>query len=333
MMYAVLYRSLLALLTAFFMAAGLGIGSVPVLRSVCFGSENGKNSGNAQKGIPSMGGVVILAAVLLASLLWGRDSYALLLVALLMTGLFGLLGFADDFIGTLRKTHMGLLPWQRLAAQIVLSIGFAVLLYRTDGFSGMLWLDRLSIGWLYLPFAALVIFATVNAVHLTDGIDGLVPHVSGIYALFISALLCMAVLCAPVSTSPDRLLNLSALSVFAAAAAGGCIGYLVQGAYPARVRLGRTGTYTLGGAIAAMALLSGTALLLPLMGVCFVISAVTLIVQFAATRLGATPPFKDAPLHMHLKRMRANESRIVSMYGILTCICSAAALLVYWFLK
>lgn len=331
MMYAVLSRSLLSFLTAFAAAALLGVAAVPVLRSVYFGAGSGK-AARAEKSVPSMGGIVILAAVIAASLFWGRDSYALILIALLAAGLFGLLGFADDFIGVLRRTSAGLLPWQRLIAEGILALGISILLYRAPGVGGTLWLDRLDIGPFYIPFAAAVILATVNAVHLTDGLDGLAPTVTGVYSLFMGALLCIAVVCAAPSASPDRLLSLSALSVFSTAVAGGCIGFLVQGAFPARLKPGRTGTFALGGAIAATSLLSGTALLLPLMGICFWASAISVILQAISLRADNTL-LKEAPLHQHFLRSGVAAPRIVSMYGIITCVFSAAALLLYWFFK
>lgn len=321
MMYAVFYRSLLALLTAFGVAVAIGMLAAPI-RNALQGGRSAAAEGDAT---PMLSGILLLAAVLVASLVWGRDSYRLLLIAMLAAGLFAALGFIEDFIGILRGEPAWVLPWQRLVAELTLSLGLAILLYFVRG--DALWLDRAGFGVFYIPFAVLVFWAVIGAVRMTDTPDGLNATVVGIDSAALAALLCIAVLCAPAGTSPDRLTEQSSLAVFGMALAGGCLGYLVFGAYPARMRIGSSGTYVLGSGLAALALLSGTALLLPLMGVCFVISAVASIRDAVAFRFGDSAGERGAA------QSNAPAPRIVSMYGILTTVCSAGALLLYWFMK
>ncbi len=336
-MYAILYRSLFALLTAFGIAALRGPVTIPMLRQLKFGQnvrDDGPQSHLKKQGTPTMGGIMILLAIIVSSLLWGGQSYSFLLIALLMSGLFGIVGFADDFIKIVRKRSLGLRAWQKIAAQFVLGTGFALWLYHAENVGPTLWLDRLNIGVFYVPFALFVIIATVNSVNLTDGLDGLSSSVTAIYSIAMSALLCMAVLTAPQATPAQQLLDLSALSVFCSAVAGGCIGFLVHNVYPAKVFMGDAGAFTLGGAVAAMALLSRTALLLPLMGICFVASSVSVILQVGSYKLrNKKRIFRMAPLHHHFELGGTPETKIVSLYSIVTAMCSAAALLIYWFAK
>lgn len=335
MMYAVLYRSLFSLLTSFAVSVALGLLALPLLRSLYGGGAESVDAEPlpAKSPVPSMGGVVIFAAILLSSLVFGSAGYRLLLIALLIAGLFAALGFADDFFGILRKADGGLHPWIRLAAEAMLSLGFGVLLYFINDDGGSIWLDKLPIGAFYVPFAALVIWGTVAAVRRSVAPDGFGATVTGIYALFLTVLLCIAVVCAPATANPTRLLNLSALSVSTAAVAGGCLGFLLFGAYPKQLDMGSTGAYLLGGAIAGTALLSGTALLLPLVGVCLVCSAGLSLYEAVSKRLSDGPVSKAAKLRKRLFAREGAAPRIVSICAIVTTVCSAGALLLYWFFK
>lgn len=336
-MYAILYHSLFALLAAFGLCALLGPLTIPMLRQLKFGQNvrsDGPKTHLKKQGTPTMGGIIILVSIIIASLLFGYDSYSFLLIALLMSGLYGIVGFIDDFLKIVRKRSLGLSAWQKIAAQFVLGLGFSIWLYLTDDVGSMLWPGKLDIGVFYVPFALFVIIATVNSVNLTDGLDGLSSTVTAVYAVAMGALLCMAVLTAPSDTPPQRLLDMSALSVFACSVAGGCMGFLLYNAYPAKVFMGDAGAFTLGGAVAALALLSQTALLLPLMGVCFVASSVSVMLQVGSYKLrNKKRIFRMAPLHHHFELGGTPESKIVSVYGIVTAISSAGALLIYWFFK
>lgn len=330
MMYAVLYRSLLAFVTGFGIALLLSIPVRKLLLSL-YRDRTGDNRGKAadKSFVPRMGGIVIIAAMLVSSLIWARESYRFLLAALLTAGLFGGLGFADDFIGILKKNDAGLPFWQRLIAELTLSIGAGILLYFVGG--GSLWGQKLPIGWLYIPVASLLIWGAVNAVRRTDAPAGLGASVSGIGLGAMTLLLCMAVVCAPIGAQADGLLDLSALSVFAASAAGGCLGFLILGAYPARLALGSTGAYALGAGLAAVSLLSGTPLLLPLFGIIPVLfggsaAADAVSTQFFGKRLDADTPVFGSTIGQQ-------PERVLSLSHILTVISCAVALIIYWFFK
>lgn len=343
-MSTVVVNSLLALVVAFGAAALLGPLVIPVLHRLKFGQQvrdDGPKTHLKKQNTPTMGGVMILVAILLATLIFSHKSYSLTVWALLMTALFGLVGFLDDFIKIVKKRSLGLRAWQKIAAQFVLSLGFAIALYFHPAVGSTIWLDRLDLGVFYIPFAMFVIIAVVNSVNLIDGVDGLSSSVTSVYSLATGVMLVLFVLTfngealepeAAVAAS-GALDGLSGLAVFAFATAGACMGFLVHNTYPAKVFMGDLGAFTLGGAVAAMALLSRTSLLLPLMGVLYVATSVSVILQVGSYKLRHKRIFRMAPLHHHFELGGTPETKIVSMYTVVTAIASAGALIIFWLCK
>ena len=343
-MSTIVLNSMLALLTAFGAAALLGPLVIPILHRMKFCQQvrdDGPKTHLKKQNTPTMGGVMILVAILLATLIFSHKSYSLTVWALLMTVLFGLVGFLDDFIKIIKKRSLGLRAWQKIAAQFLLSLGFAIALYFHPAVGPTIWFDRLDLGVFYIPFAMFVIIAVVNSVNLIDGVDGLSSSVTSVYSLATGVMLVLYVLTfngealgpeAAVAAS-DALDGLSGLSVFAFATAGACMGFLVHNTYPAKVFMGDLGAFTLGGAVAAMALLSRTSLLLPLMGVLYVATSVSVILQVGSYKLRHKRIFRMAPLHHHFELGGTPETKIVSMYTVVTAIASACALIIFWLCK
>ena len=343
-MNTIVVNSLLALLVAFGVAALLGPLVIPVLHRLKFGQQvrdDGPKTHLKKQNTPTMGGIMILVAVLVATLLFSDRKYSLTVWALLMTALFGLVGFLDDFIKIAKKRSLGLRAWQKIVAQFVLSLGFAIALYYNKNVGSTIWLDRIDLGVFYIPFAMFVIIATVNSVNLIDGLDGLSSSVTSVYSLATGVMLVLFVLSFPKTAAepgtqgdPAGMLDgLSGLAAFAFAVAGGCMGFLVHNTYPAKVFMGDLGAFTLGGAVAAMALLSRTSLLLPLMGILYVATSVSVILQVGSYKLRKKRIFRMAPLHHHFELGGTPETKIVSMYTVVTAIASACALLIFWFCK
>ena len=323
-MYGVIFHSLSALLTAFALAAVLAPVSIPMLRSL--------KEPKAEKagGLPTMGGMILFGAALIGSLLWARDSYAFLLPALLLTALMGMVGFADDLLQA--RIGSGLVLWQKLTLQGVIALGFAVLFYLMENVGPAVWLDWGTLGFFYVPLAAAFIVGTVNAVRLTEEVNGLPLAAGGTGALLWCALLCMLVQTATPVKNSALLLSLGDLAVFGAAIAGGALGLLLYNSPPARLRIGETGAYVLGGALAALALLSRTALALPLLGVGFVATGLSVVVQIVSYRMGKAV-FRAVPFHRQLAAMGMPESKIIMVYAIFTVVGGAAAMLIAWFTK
>ncbi len=343
-MSTIVVNSLLALLVAFGAAALLGPLVIPVLHRMKFGQQvrdDGPKTHLKKQNTPTMGGVMHLVAILLATLIFSHKSYSLTVWALLMTALFGLVGFLDDFIKIAKKRSLGLRAWQKIAAQFVLSLGFAIALYFHPAVGSTIWLDRLDLGVFFIPYAMFVIIAVVNSVNLIDGVDGLSSSVTSVYSLASGVMIILFVLTFNGETldpeaavlAADRLDGLSGLSVFAFATAGACMGFLVHNTYPAKVFMGDLGAFTLGGAVAAMALLSRTSLLMPVMGVLYVATSVSVILQVGSYKLRHKRIFRMAPLHHHFELGGTPETKIVSMYTVVTAIASAGALIIFWFCK
>ena len=343
-METVVVNSLLALIVAFGVSALLGPLLIPVLHKLKFGQNvrsNGPQSHLKKQDTPTMGGVMILIAAVLATLIFARKSFTLAILGLLMAVLFGLIGFFDDFIKIYQKRAAGLSAWQKIAAQFVLAVGFALILYFHPAVGSTIWLNRLDIGVFFIPYAVFVILAAVNSVNLIDGADGLSSSVTSVYAIACSAMMIVYVLSyrgaahdaeAAVAAS-EMLGGLSGMAVFAAAVAGSCLGFLIHNAYPAKVFMGDLGSFTLGGAVAAIALLTRTSLLLPLMGVLYVATSVSDILQVGSYKLRHKRIFRMAPLHHHLELGGMPETKIVSLYTVITAVACAAGILIFWFLK
>ena len=343
-METVVVNSMLALIVAFGVAALLGPIVIPILHRLKFGQnvrDDGPKTHLKKQNTPTMGGVMILLAIVIATLIFSGKSYSLTLWALLFTVLFGLVGFLDDFIKIMKKRSMGLHAWQKIVAQFVLSLGFAIALYFHPMVGSTIWLMKLDLGVFFIPFAMFVIIGTVNSVNLIDGVDGLSSSVTSVYSLAMGVMIILYVLTfngaglAPeAAVAATNLLDgLSGLAVFAFAVCGGCMGFLVYNNYPAKVFMGDLGAFTLGGAVSALALLSRTTLLLPLMGVMYVASSVSVILQVGSYKLRHKRIFRMAPLHHHFELGGVPETRIVSMYSIVTALASAGALLIFWFCK
>ena len=332
----IVVNTLCALVMAFGLSALQGPLVIPLLRRLKFGQtirDDGPKTHLVKQGTPTMGGIMILIALVLTSLLWGRANYTFTLIALCMCILFGCLGFVDDFIKIVKKRSLGLRAWQKIAGQFLLAAGFAFWLYFTEGVGSTVFLDRMDIGVFYIPFAMFVIIAIVNSVNLIDGLDGLSSTVTSTYSLFVAALLVMFVLTSN-DMSVETASQMNAMAAFSAALCGACLGFLVHNAYPAKVFMGDAGAFTLGGAISAVALLTRTTLLVPLMGICYVLTSVSVILQVGSYKLrNKKRIFKMAPLHHHFEQCGVPETRIVSVYQVVTLIASAAALILFWFVK
>ena len=230
-MDTVVVNSLLALIVAFGVAAALGPLLIPVLHRLKFEQNvrsNGPQSHLVKQDTPTMGGMMILLATALSTLIFAHRDYTLAILGLLMAVLFGLIGFLDDFIKIFKKRANGLSAWQKIAAQFVFAVLFAVVLYLHPAVGTTIWLDKLDLGIFFIPYAVFVIIATVNSVNLIDGADGLAASVTGVYALSGAFLMILFVLsfrsAAPEGEAAVRtatmLDRISGLAVFAAAAAG-----------------------------------------------------------------------------------------------------------------
>ena len=285
-------------------------------------------------GTPTMGGVFLLLGWLLAALLCVREGFSLVLPVLLVMVLCGLMGFLDDFIKISTGTSMGLLPYQKVLLQFVISLLAAFWLYRSESvgsiirlpFSGKSW----DMGVFYIPFALFVLMGTMNAVNLTDGLDGLAAGTSLLVELALTVLFALLVEEQGFAGWSEQSANYGGMAAFSAVGTGALLGFLLFNAYPARIFMGDTGSLALGGTIAMGALVSRSVLLLPLMGICFVLSVLSVIVQVSSYKLRkGKRVFKMAPLHHHFELLGVSEPKITALYMILTGVCCALSIYIF----
>ncbi len=314
--FRVIYAALTAFLLAFFLAPPM-IKKLQELRLGQSIREEGPRRHLAKQGTPTMGGILILFAVALSTLLWAdvRNLYVWL-VMLSLAG-FGLIGFADDYVKIVRQRSTGLSVLQKFAAQLVIALGIGLVFYMSAGYSTALSVPFFKtfapdLGPLYIPFAILVIVGCSNAVNLTDGLDGL-----AIGPVIVASVAYAAVAYAAGNrVVADYLLipyieGAGELAVPMAAVFGASLGFLWFNAYPASVFMGDVGSLPLGAALGTVAVVSKQELLLLLVGGVFVMEAVSVIFQVLSFKSRGKRIFLMSPIHHHFEMKGWEEPKVV----------------------
>ena len=327
------FRTAAASLTALALGLFVGPWMIRKLREFQIGQvirQEGPATHRTKAGTPTMGGLLILTSVLLPTLLWADLTNAFVWIAVLSTAAFGAIGFADDYLKIVRRSHHGLLPRYKMGWQVVvgLAVGIALLVLNAqDLYSTRLifpFFKRLipDIGWAYVPFAAFVLVGATNAVNLTDGLDGLAISVFGVAAAAFTAL-------AYVSTHREfanylQLVRLDSaaaeLTIFCGALVGASLGFLWWNSYPAEIFMGDVGSLGLGGALGTVALLIKQEFLLVIVGGVFVLEALSVIIQVASFKTTGRRVFKMAPLHHHFELSGWSEPKVISRFLIVAVI-------------
>ena len=291
--------------------------------------EDGPQSHLKKSGTPSMGGLIILVGLLVPCAILMRGDIDFLSFSVLVTLGFGLVGFLDDYIKARKHRSLGLKAYQKIIAQFGLALIFAWYAYQHPLIGSSIFVPIANIEWdlglWYIPITMFVIIGTVNSVNLCDGVDGLVSGVTMIVAAAFG-IICMAMLNLP-DIEPALAMNIRNLMVFTGGVAGACLGFLRFNARPAKVFMGDTGSFVLGGAVVAMAIATRTMLLLPLMGICYVISSVSDIIQVGSYKLRKKRVFRMAPFHHHLELGGMSETQIGVLYMSITGVCCLAAIM------
>ena len=292
---------------------------IPILHRLKFGQSiraEGPKSHQAKSGTPTMGGIFLIAGIVAATLIIAEWNAEIFLALFILIGHF-ILGFIDDYLKVVRKHNQGLLARYKLAGQILIVIvtTFVASELLLD-FSTTIWLPvanvTLDAGKLYLLFMLLVIVGASNAVNLTDGLDGLA---SGCMAIAAS---CYAVIC--------MLTGHNELAIFCAATVGACVGFLKFNFHPARVFMGDTGSLALGGAFAAVGILSRTEILLAIVGFVFVCEALSVILQVISFQTTGKRIFRMSPLHHHFELGGWSEVKVVFVFWTVGLIAGVIGL-------
>ncbi|MBQ5745912.1 MAG: phospho-N-acetylmuramoyl-pentapeptide-transferase [Selenomonadales bacterium] len=307
------------LLVALAVSLALGPITLPMLRRLKFGQsirEEGPKSHQAKSGTPTMGGIMILIAVTVASLIFVGASREVWLALFIMLG-HGVIGFIDDFIKVVLKRNLGLKARQKLLGQILMAVALVYISITYMGGDTNLWIpvldQTIDCGIFYYILIFFVLVGTTNAVNLTDGLDGLASGTMAVAALAYT-LICL-------------IFGQYELAAFCMAVVGGVLGFLKYNAHPAKVFMGDTGSLALGGALAAVAVLTKTELLLIIVGGVFVVEALSVIIQVASFKTTGKRVFLMSPIHHHFELKGWSEKKVVTVFWLCGALLSVVALL------
>jgi phospho-N-acetylmuramoyl-pentapeptide-transferase len=334
----VTFRTACATLTALLISLLVGPWLIKRLRDFQIGEhirEEGPEHHQVKAGTPTMGGLLILAAMVVPTLLWADLRSTFVWIALAVTLGYGSIGLADDYLKLARKGSGGLSGRWKLVLQIGVALAAATFLLRLadrGAYSTELLFPffkelRPELSWFFVPFAVLVMVGASNAVNLTDGLDGLAVG-SVLIAAAAYTVLAYVTGHAQFSAYLDliHIPRIWELTIFGGAMVGASLGFLWFNCYPAQVFMGDVGSLSLGGAIGAVALLIKQELLLILVGGLFVVEALSVIIQVTSFQLTGRRVFRMAPLHHHFELVGWKEPKIIIRFWIVAIIFALASL-------
>lgn len=306
------FRYIFAVILAFAVTALSGPLMIPVLRRLKVGNTERKELKSHQKktGTPTMGGLMILLAIIITSLFF-ISSYPRIIPILFVTVGFGVIGFFDDYLKVVLKRSDGLLAWQKMILEIVVTAVFAIYLQRFSDvpltmlvpFSGGKYVD---FGWLALPILFLAVIGTVNGANFTDGLDGLASSVTVLIATFFSVV--------AVGTN-------SGIEPITCAVVGALLGFLLFNVYPASVFMGDTGSLALGGFVASTAYMMQMPMFILIVGLIYWVEILSVMIQVSYFKMThGKRIFRMAPIHHHFELGGWSETRVVAVFSIVTTI-------------
>ncbi len=316
-------KVIIPVLIAFAITALLGPVIIPILRRLKVGqTEREELKSHLKKtGTPTMGGLMILAGIIVTSLIYMKD-YPGVLPILFVTVGFGIIGFLDDYLKVVLRRSDGLLPWQKMTGQIVVTGVFIFYMARytegaskmllpfTGGFETGIYLD---LGWLAAPVMFLAILGTVNGANFTDGLDGLASSVTVLIATFFSAV--------AVGTG-------SGIEPVTCAVVGALLGFLLFNVYPASVFMGDTGSLALGGFVASTAYVLHMPIFILIVALVYWIELLSVMIQVTYfKKSGGKRIFRMAPIHHHFELCGWSETKVVAVFSIVTAILCLVGLL------
>lgn len=307
-------------LISFAVSLILGPVVIPFLRKLKMKQTervDGVQSHLKKAGTPTMGGIIILIAVVVTSLIYVKD-YPKIIPVLFLTVAFGLIGFLDDYLKVVLKRSDGLLPMQKIALQIVVTAVFAFYLVRVADipltmlvpFSGGYYWD---LGWFAVPVLFFAVIGTVNGTNFTDGLDGLASSVTVLVATFFTVV--------AIGTE-------SGIEPVTCAVVGALLGFLLFNVYPASVFMGDTGSLALGGFVAGTAYMLQMPLFIIIVGFIYLVEVASVIIQVAYfKKTHGKRIFKMAPIHHHFELCGWSETRVVAVFSIITALLCLIALM------
>ena len=280
----------------------------------------------SKNGTPTMGGLIFIIACTLTSLSFMWSDFVLAVVSIGVMLAYGLLGFLDDFIKIRFKQNLGLRAYQKIIGQVGISLIVAIFAYNNNLIGSEMYIpfssNTIDIGWLVIPFVAFVYLAVVNSVNLIDGLDGLCGGVTFVFILSLASIMIIY----SKLLSGQALVELQNLEQICFAMSGALLAYFAFNCYPAKIFMGDTGSLALGGLITSFAVFSKLTLYIPIIGLAYVVTALSDILQVLHYKRTKRRIFLMAPLHHHFQKKGVNENKITAIYIITTMIISLLAI-------
>lgn len=309
-----------SVLVAFFISIISGPIFIPILHKLKFGQnirEEGPKSHQKKSGTPTMGGLIFILSSIISMIILVKKPSDEAMFALYAFIAFGAIGFIDDLLKILHKKNLGLRAYQKMILLLIVSFVFARYAANNPDIGTSIIIPfstkTVNLGVFYIPFIIVYFAATTNAVNLTDGLDGLATSITILVMVFFSM----------VSFSMGHY----TLAVFCAVVAGALLGFLRYNAFPAQIFMGDTGSLALGGAVAAIAMILKLPLLVIIVGGIYLIEALSVIIQVTSFKLTGKRVFKMSPIHHHFELCGWHETKVVSIFSIITVILCMIAFL------
>ncbi|MGD9473513.1 MAG: phospho-N-acetylmuramoyl-pentapeptide-transferase [Eubacteriaceae bacterium] len=314
---------LLCLLLSFFLVYLLTPRFIPMLKRLKFGQairEEGPQSHLAKSGTPTMGGIVIIAGLVISVLVFSLLTGMVEALPVAMVLYFGAIGFVDDYIKVVKKHNLGLRAWQKLLLQFVGALAFSLYAYLSPEIGSLMLIPFsgaiVDMGIAMIPFTFFAIVAVVNAVNLTDGLDGLASGVTLIVAIFFFVI--------------AALIGKIGMTIFIGSLMGALMGFLRYNSNPADIFMGDTGSMALGGAVIGMAIVLQMQWFVLIAGALFVIEALSVVIQVGYFKMTKGKRFfKMAPIHHHFELKGWSETRVVTVFWMVSGLFVTIAFLAF----
>lgn len=321
-------------LVSFIVSLVAGYIFVPLLKRLKMGQQvrdDGPKTHLSKAGTPTMGGIIILLGLITATMLFSRGSLEFTWLALGITVGYGLIGLLDDMIIVVKKRSLGLRAYQKIIGQVGIAVILTIFAYNDPNIGSTLRVPFTDIKWdlgaWYYPFTILAVVLIVNSVNLTDGLDGLAASVTTVNAATYTVIF-FGLFTVYARDGQDLLaVGSSNMMVFTAALTGACLGFMRFNTHPAKVFMGDTGAFALGGALSAVVVVSRLQLLGIITGFMFLLSSISVILQVGSYKLRKKRIFKMAPLHHHFELKGVPETKIVAFYTLITILLCLVGIL------
>jgi len=289
-------------------------------------------SHSQKNGTPTMGGIIFILSISIVAFIFFKDSKLLGGISLLVFMAYGLTGFLDDFIKFRFKRNLGLRAYQKILFQLAIAITIAVFAYKNEHVGGQLLLPfsnkSVDIGYWIIPVIVFVFLACTNSVNLTDGLDGLAASTTMCYTISIVALMFVMLSSRLGGASSVYILEYKNLVTMGFVVVGAMLCFLIFNCFPAKIFMGDTGSLALGAMVACIAIFSRMTLYIPILGIMFVLSSLSVMIQVAYYKMTKKRVFLMAPLHHHFEKKGVHEVRIVVVYSCITVLVGLLVLLV-----